>query len=176
MKLVRITDAGAPIPGPVAELYRISFPLHEQRLAASQKRILTDAEYHFDLIYDEDGFAGIILYWERGDCIYIEHFCILPEKRNRSLGRRTLELMQNKGKTLILEIDPPTDDVSKRRRGFYERCGFAENPYSHVHPPYREGQSGHSLVVMSWPTVLTEGQYADFRCYLEERVMKDVMI
>ena len=45
MKLVRITDAGAPIPGPAAGLYRISFPLHEQRLAASQKRILTDAEY-----------------------------------------------------------------------------------------------------------------------------------
>lgn len=39
--------------------------------------------------------------------LYIEHFCILP-------------------KTLMLEIDPPKDDISKRRKGFYERSGFTE--------------------------------------------------
>ena len=29
---------------------------------------------------------------------------------------------------MILEIDPPVDDISIRRRGFYERSGFVENP------------------------------------------------
>ena len=28
--------------------------------------------------------------------------------------------------TVILEIDPPTDPVSIRRKGFYERCGYRD--------------------------------------------------
>ena len=34
------------------------------------------------------------------------------------------------------EIDPPTGDISRRRKGFYERGGFVENPYPHIRPPY----------------------------------------
>jgi len=43
------------------------------------------------------------------------------------------------------------DEIARRRKGFYERCGYAENPYPHVHPPYHCGNKGHELVVMSAP-------------------------
>ena len=52
-----------------------------------------------------------------------------------------------------------------RRKGFYERCGFTENPYAHVHPPYHPGNPGHRLVVMSSPEKLTPDAYERFYRY-----------
>lgn len=156
------------------KLYQISFPYHEQREQRSQDEILKDDAYHFSLIYDEDVFVGVVLYWEHEQFIYIEHFCILPEMRNRQYGQKTLELLEEQGKTLILEIDVPKDDISKRRQGFYERCGFAANPFPHIHPPYHEANEGHHLVVMTYPAQISQDTFDTFAHYLKNRVMNHV--
>lgn len=83
---------------------------------------------------------------------------------------RTLALLSQRNKPVILEIDPPVDSASQRRKAFYERCGFAENPY-HVHPPYRRGNRGHELVVMSWLGLIAQPLYDSFARYLQQRVM-----
>ena len=113
-----------------------------------------------------------MLYWETDDFIYVEHFCILPEMRSRRYGQRILEKLSEQGKVIILEIDPPVDEISVRRKGFYERCGFAENPYHHVHPPYHRGNSGHELVVMSSPRQISSAEYENYNQYLNGRVMR----
>ena len=171
MDLKRITSPDHPMYAQAMALYAISFPPHEQREPESQARILGEEAYHFDLIYDGKTFVGLILNWQRQDYIYIEHFCILPECRNRGYGKQTLDLLGKTGKTLILEIDPPVDPISVRRKGFYERCGFTENPYGHVHPPYHRGNRGHALTIMSCPGPIDLETYAAFRRDLEENVM-----
>lgn len=171
MHLERITSAEHPMYGRALELYQISFPLHEQREAFSQEKILHDKDYHFCLIYDKSIFIGILLYWEWDGYIYIEHFCILPKARNQSYGERTLSLLKDGKTTVILEIDPPNDSISVRRKGFYERCGFTENSYRHIHPPYHRGNSGHSLVVMTYPRPISQEEYGSFQTYLSSRIM-----
>ena len=79
------------------------------------------------------------------------------------------------GKIVILEIDPPTTNIAKRRLGFYERNSYFANPYPHVHPAYHPGFKGHDLVVMSLGKGLSETDYAAFKTYLDEYVMKDVL-
>ncbi|MDO5407954.1 MAG: GNAT family N-acetyltransferase [Eubacteriales bacterium] len=171
MRFERIKGAEHRMYEQALRLYRISFPPHEQREALSQKRILGDGEYHFDLIYDEELFVGLALYWETEQFLYLEHFCILPEARNRRYGQKVLEKLKERQKTLILEIDPPEDDISIRRKGFYERCGFVENPYSHVHPPYHSGNDGHRLRIMTCPGQIDREMYEEFAEYLSSRVM-----
>lgn len=165
-------DTGHKDYARASELYRMSFPPHEQREQSSQDKIMADAEYRFVLIYDEDVFVGLILYWETPRFIYVEHFCIVPDMRNKGYGREALSFVGGKRKTVILEIDPPTDDISVRRKGFYERCGYADNRVEHVHPPYRRGDGGHALSVMSYPRPLSDEEYVEFQTYLHERVMK----
>ena len=75
-------------------------------------------------------------------------------------------------KTVILEIDPPNDDVSVRRKAFYERAGYRANPFEHIHPPYHSEYNGHRLVVMTCPTAISENEYKNFNSYLENVVMK----
>lgn len=174
MHFERLTTETHPLYKEASALYGISFPPHEQRETASQRRILSDPAYHFDLIFDENTFVGEVLYWETERFIYIEHYCMLPEMRGKGYGKAALDALKLKNKTLILEIDPPVDDISRRRKHFYERCGFKENPYPHVHPPYHKGNHGHDLVILSCPNPITQAEYNAFAAYLNHTVMQNV--
>ncbi|WP_370756128.1 hypothetical protein [Gemmiger formicilis] len=85
-----------------------------------------------------------------------------------------MDLLAECGKTLILEIDPSMDAIVCRRKMFYERCGFAENPFPHIHPPYHAENRGHALVVMTIFLPIPQEKYNDFYRYLTEKVLKDV--
>lgn len=90
----RITDVSDSTYHEGIKLYRISFPDHEQREASSQTQILQDDEYHFNAIYDEDIFVGLILYWENDRFIYIEHFCILPDMQKQTIWTENLSAFE----------------------------------------------------------------------------------
>lgn len=168
----RITTPKHPLYIDAINLYKISFPPHEQREETSQIEILRNPAYHFDAVCDDGTFVGEILYWNIDSFLYIEHFCVLPSVRNKRYGQKILATLQEK--PLNLEIDPPVDEISQRRKGFYERCGFVENPYPHIHPPYHKGNTGHDLVVMSSPKALKPEEYERFRQVLYASVMLNV--
>lgn len=155
MRLDRITSPDHPMYPQARELYALGFPLHEQREEDSQRRIMGCSDYQYHLIYDQELFVGLLLCWETAEFIYVEHFCIQPHLRNQAYGRRALELLRSRGKSIILEIDPPEDGASRRRQGFYQRQGYQTNPFPHVHPPYHSNCPGHRLVVLSCPTPLS---------------------
>ena len=171
MERIRITTAEHPLFPQAMELYRNSFPDHELREAASQRAILSHPAYHFDVLLENRQFIGEILYWDIGQMRYVEHFCILPEQRNRHYGQQALALLSDR--PVLLEIDPPVDPISCRRLGFYQRCGFRENSFAHVHPPYHAGNSGHALRVLSRPDLLTQEEFQTFSDFLRQVVMKD---
>lgn len=174
MEIIRLQNENHPLMERARMLYAQSFPAHEQRQYPSQRSIMGHAQYHYGLVMEGGALAGLMLFWETDAFIYVEHFCMLPELRGKGLGSRALALLGQRGKTVILEIDPPVDAVSVRRRQFYERAGFVSNPYAHVHPPYHREHTGHALVVMSSPAALTQAQYDAFAQYLMQTVMKDV--
>ena len=143
-----------------------------QYTLASQKAIMSDADYHFDCIYDSEDMVGIMLYWETETFIYIEHFCISPEMRNKQLGQKALEYLASQtDKKIILEIDPPVRNIAIMRKEFYERCGYKRNPFPHEHPAYHAGNEPHRLVIMSYPAILEQKEYEAFNDYLAKRVM-----
>lgn len=152
-------------------LYEKSFPHHEQRTPPSQRAALECGDYHFDLIFQDGRFVGELLHWDTPAFSYVEHFCMEPSLRGQGLGQKALALLADRVGPVILEIDPPADEISRRRKGFYERCGFRENPYDHRHPPYHPGNEPHPLRIMSYPAVLDAAGCARFQEYLEQRVM-----
>lgn len=92
--------------------------------------------------------------------------------RGRGYGAQALSLLGERKKTVILEIAPPNDEVSVRRKAFYERAGYRANLFEHIHPPYHSEYKGHRLVVMTCPTAISENEYKNFNSYLENVVMK----
>lgn len=173
MDFERITDTRHELYKDAAEIYSVSFPFNEQRERESQRRIMRDGEYFFTVMREGKSAKGLVLYWEADSFIYVEHLCIAPSMRGKGLGKSALEFLKEKGKTVILEIDPPTDEISVRRERFYKGSGFVTNGYSHIHPPYHSGYTGHSLAVMSYPKALSEEEYCGFDSYLKNCVMKN---
>ncbi|MDD3409363.1 MAG: GNAT family N-acetyltransferase [Eubacteriales bacterium] len=171
MTFERLRARGGALYDEAMKLYRESFPRHEQREPLSQGEIMGREDYQFNVIREDGDWAGLLLCWETETFLYVEHFCVRPELRGRGCGARALALLKERGKTVILEIDPPVDEVSIRRKGFYERAGFCENAFAHVHPPYHSDCAGHELVVLSCPGALTKDEYERFGRYLRETVM-----
>lgn len=123
MVFKRLQDSQDGLYLQAMQLYQSSFPLHEQRKPDAQRAILKEPDYQFNLLMEEDHLMGELLCWETQEFIYVEHLCILPQLRGQHCGSRALELLEQRGKPVILEIDPPIDDISLRRKGFYERAG-----------------------------------------------------
>ena len=90
----RLTTSGRPVYAEAMDLYRASFPSHEQREEAAQRELMGHPEYHFNLIYEEERLAGLLLCWETERFLYVEHFCIHPLFRGRGYGQRALEMLR----------------------------------------------------------------------------------
>lgn len=171
MELERLKTTLHPLYEEAMALYAASFPLHEQRTADDQRRALEHLDYHFVLALEQSQMVGLVLYWEQPQYLYIEHLCTVPAVRGQGLGAEILRQLTPLEKTLILEIDPPEDEISIRRLGFYQRAGFQTNPFPYRHPAYRRDCKPHRLVVLSHPAPLTADDFSAFQRYLNAVVM-----
>jgi GNAT superfamily N-acetyltransferase len=176
MEFNRLSSANDPLFTEAYKIYETSFPEHEQRFYDRQTAVMSNPLYHFDLIMDDGAFSGILLYWELSPCTYIEHFAIHSSIRGKALGSRSLGTFCENHSSVVLEIDPPINEISIRREQFYQRLGFKRNDYAHKHPAYRKKFPPHDLVVMSHPNLMPEKDYQLFRRELGEVVMKDAPV
>ena len=170
MYLKRLRTTAEPLYAPAIALYESAFPTVERRDEDEQARVMAKEAYHFELIMTEAGFCGIMLYWETAEFLFLEHFAILPTLRGQGIGSAALALLKAKGKTVILEIEPPVDVLTCRRRGFYERCGFLLTAHDHLQTKYRPEDEDLPLRVLSFPHPITEAEYNRFYAYLQREV------
>lgn len=153
------------------ELYENAFPYKEQRSAEEHLRALRDPHFEADGIWRGEEFIGILYYWKYDGTRYIEHLAISPDLRGQSMGSKALSAFCKTGGPVILEIDPPVDEISVRRLHFYQRTGFIENSYIYIHPSFREPFESHKLVLMSYPTALTDDEAQKFADFVRDRVL-----
>lgn len=155
-----------------SKLYATAFPVFEQRTGEQQEYAFSCSQYRLTAYTDNGQFIGFIAYWIFDTYIYIEHFAVDTVLRGKGYGSRILnDFVVGNPKTVLLEIDPVVDEVSAARLRFYRRCGFYENEFPHIHPPYRIGCSGHSLVVLSGGRKISGEEYDRFAEDLKVQVM-----
>lgn len=152
------------------DLLAESFPPEERRDCDLQRQVMSHPDYRLCAIMDEGEPVGVVGYFDAPGFIYFENFCISPDKRNGGYGSQTLKLLTSQGKTFILEIELPTDGLTRRRKAFYERNGMVVNPYPHVQPHYRKDDPDLPLLVLTYGSKLTQSQYDEFRRYLDVNV------
>ena len=109
--------------------------------------------------------------WETEDFCYLEHFAVQPSLRGHGTGSTILRQLLTQDKPLILEIEPPDDEITCRRKHFYERNGLRAQPYRHVQLPFQGGGPIVPLVIMA-NRDLTAQQCRAFQQYLLNRVVR----
>lgn len=150
------------------EIYPIleeAFPVEELREKERQEALLDKPQYRLFGIKNEcDVLQGAIAMWDFEDFIYIEHFVIKPSFRNGGFGGKKLrEIIAWAGRPVVLEVEVPTDEMTKRRIGFYERHGFFFNEYPYLQPPMRMGQGRLPLRLMTMPERISQDVYERYK-------------
>jgi len=159
-----------------SEVYKQSFPFHEQRNEEQQRKAFGNKRYHLIakiVMADNFKLGSFISYWDFDDYVYIEHLAVNPDMRGKNIGSTSLKLFADLiNKPVLLEIDPLVDEVSRNRLHFYERLGYQLNLYKHFHPPYNPQFPPHELLVLSYPDKISEKQYNQFKYDLDNIVMR----
>lgn len=171
MNLHRMKTIEDPYWEQAWEIYRENFPEGERRRLFDQERMLLDERYYCTAILERGVVRGILFHWKIDGFLFVEHLAIHQRSKGRGIGTRILEKVKKMPEKLILEIDPPEDAVSIRRKRFYERAGLVLNPYDHQNLPVRIGQEGIPLRVMTFGAPLCEVEYSLFR----KRLMTDLI-
>ena len=114
-----------------------AFPEEEYRDLAEMREFTRNRQkFHNNMIYDGCTFIGLITYWDFGSFFYVEHFTTLHSMRNRGYGRAILETMKEMLRLpIVLEVEFPTEEMAKRRIGFYKRQGFKLWEHEYMQPP-----------------------------------------
>lgn len=116
-----------------SRLLTSSFPENERRPMSSLKDIMEKEDRACcNVVLMDEVFVGMLLYWNFIDFVYVEYIAVDPDIRGGGLGARILSLLkETAGVPLVLEVEPPHNDLARRRIGFYERNGFVllDEPY-----------------------------------------------
>ena len=112
-------------------LYLRSFPDAERKPI---RRILKMAKLGRARIWAIRGdgkFAGLLMTMEAPHLVQLDYLAVCKKERNSGLGAEALKLLREKleGRPMFLEIENPDQpgpdqDLRRRRRGFYLRCGM----------------------------------------------------
>ena len=143
-------------------LYEKSFPIYERRTLDTHIKALNDENFYCTYITENNTFIGILFYWKLEEFIYIEHLAIDETLRGQGYGSKILKEFSSIEKNLILEIDPPIDDVSIKRYHFYENAGFKLYDFEHIQLPYRKGYEGYKLKILAKGINLSQESYSKF--------------
>lgn len=173
MKLERLNDNNKHLYKDAFSLYVNAFPLIERRDEFNHNIALTFKDYHFDFIIKDNNLIGIMLYWEDNDFIFLEHFAILDNIRNKGYGEKALNLLKEKNKTIILEVEEPTNEITTRRLNFYKRNGFILTNHNHKQLKFRKNDQELVLKILSYPISITSEEYNKFYTYLHTKVQSE---
>ena len=155
-----VDDADWPL---IWSIYEASFPKNERRTLDAQKTIMPHPRYRFEAWSDHAGLVGFTAWWSYERFSFLEHFAVDARRRSGGVGRKILAAwMERPHPVVLLEIDPVTDDISRRRWNFYERLGFLENDIAHSHPSYFDGTGSVPLLVLSYPHRIDKNIYTEF--------------
>ena len=155
----------------IYEIMKNSFPKDERRPCEEQKDLLERPEYKIYIMDRDDEICGFLAVWEFNSITFIEHFAVAPEYRNMGIGAEMLqELKSTMDKRICLEVEPPENELTRRRIGFYERNGFFLNKQPYVQPPLSKGQEEVSLLLMTTGGKVDDLGFDEIKTLLYEKV------
>ncbi|MCC8134320.1 MAG: GNAT family N-acetyltransferase [Tannerellaceae bacterium] len=156
----------------VEQTYTSSFPVNERRDFDLVRKMLEDnPDFKIYAFIRQGIYVGFISAWVFEHFAYIEHFAIDESARNGGIGAGAIkQFMEICQLPVVLEVELPKEDLSKRRIRFYERLGFILNTHPYLQPPYRSGEEWLDMYLMTYGEIDLEKRYEQIKEILYKRV------
>lgn len=175
LQLIPVQGSDKDLLDFIETVYIDSFPPDERREFETIKELLENNEaFNLLAILSDDQPVGLLSYWIWHDMAYIEHFAVDDKWRGSGFGAETLKLfLAQKGMPVVLEVEKPEDDFSKRRIGFYERLGFRLWPdHFYIQPAYAKDKNALELHLMTHGEIDLNISFEEVRDRLHIEVYK----
>lgn len=149
-------------------IYRImedSFPSSEMRTYDGQKSLLNNDFYHINVQTDDkDAVMGFLAYWDLSNCVFIEHLAVDENSRGKGIGGKLVDqIFKESKKAIFFEVEPPVDEISRRRVKFYEKKGAHLNGFYYEQPALRENEKAQHLMIMSYPNPIDGDSFNKYK-------------
>ena len=167
-----VKDFSDPVLDLIERTYTESFPEVERRDFSLVRNLVRDeSRFIVYALSKESRYVGFITGWFFDGYTYVEHFAIDPAARNGGIGAEAMkQFLVFCGTPVVLEVEMPTDEMSKRRIGFYERLGFELDNQVYHQPPYREGGEWLEMRLMTYGDVDLEHSFEQVKNCLHKNV------
>ncbi len=155
------------------DLFHEVFILAELRPYAKMKKLFDENQFVIYEMTHLQEMIGAMIVWELSEYIYIENFAVSEKARNQGIGSTMIKQIQDiyPNHLLVLEVEKPHDEYSRRRVTFYQRNHFLPNDNCHyIQPPLREHSVHIDLMLMSYPHALTEEVFKRIKKEIFENV------
>ncbi|GGC74701.1 putative acetyltransferase YjbC [Thalassobacillus devorans] len=99
------------------------FPVEEMKSREHMETLLKEKG---DVYFKDEGPHHVLMYAEFPLFIFIDYVYVSAASRGQGLGHKLMEKMKEKGKPIILEVEPVDydDTDTEKRLRFYQREGF----------------------------------------------------
>ncbi|MEG1544611.1 MAG: GNAT family N-acetyltransferase [Tannerellaceae bacterium] len=147
-----MSSSSDPVMDKVEITYNDSFPPEERREFTLIRQLIDNApRFKAYQLLRNGVYVGFLTSWQFADYIYAEHFAIDETARNGGIGAAAMkQFMAICTTPIVLEVEMPTEELSKRRIGFYQRLGFVLDDHSYQQPPYRPGEPWLEMRLMTY--------------------------
>lgn len=145
----------------VFSLMQKSFPKNEYRTYANQQKLLQNKYYRIIPYFgSKSEFLAFAAVWEFDSFKFVEHIAVSEKCRGMGIGSKIMsDIIQKSNTDIILEIEPPIDEISKKRLHFYEKLGFKLNDYPYMQLPLNKNDKPITLKILSYPQGLDEEKF-----------------
>ena len=127
-----------------------SFPVNECRPLDTLLSMLSWDTFSIYIEREQGHVAALMFSHDVGGMRFIENFCVSPILRNSGRGGHMLDEFIAMDETpVVLEVEPPEDDMTRRRVGFYMRHGLVLDERRYIMPPLGAGLEPLRLYLMS---------------------------
>lgn len=159
--------------GQLYALMEESFPPAEIRSFKGQQMLLDKPGYNVYVLRENSEILAFFAEWANQKYRFVEHLAVNEKYRSQGLGSKTLQAYSAlSSKPVILEVEPPGDEIQIRRIKFYERNGFYLSSYSYLQPVINEGHEQVPLVLMTYPELLSNDTLKEVKDWLDQTVYK----
>jgi GNAT superfamily N-acetyltransferase len=99
------------------------FPQEEMKSKEHMEALLKERS---EIYHKDEGKYHVLMYAEFEKFIFVDYVFVSKDARGQGLGHKLLEKLKQKGKPIILEVEPVDYDDSdtEKRLKFYKREGF----------------------------------------------------
>ena len=155
----------------IKQLYIDSFPSNERREWKEMLLLIDHPSFNLHQVFDNQKSIGLISFWNLLNFIFIEHFAIEETFQGKGVGSQVIrQIMEGISTKVVLEVEEPIDEPTRRRITFYERLGFSVCESIYYQPPYSLGKSKVKMLLMSAPDKITPLEFIEIKAQLHGEV------